>query len=67
MINLDLSESELSDEGLKEVCKCKALRKLDLNAGKGFRTNISSGGETTFVNWKFSTTVPMPPKYLKIS
>jgi len=43
VINLDLSESELSDEGLKEVCKCKALRKLDLNAGKGFRTNISSG------------------------
>ena len=57
MINLDLSESDLSDEGLKEVCKCKVLRKLDLNAGKGFRTNISSGGETNFCNLKLSMMV----------
>eukprot|EP00794_Sanderia_malayensis_P012757 gene12757-14066_t len=41
---LDLSESDISDEGLRKVCVCKSLKKLDLNASKGFKRQISSTG-----------------------
>ncbi|XP_013416758.1 protein AMN1 homolog [Lingula anatina] len=41
---LDLSESDVTDQGLQYVRKCKDLKKIDLNSAKQSRTNISSEG-----------------------
>lgn len=41
---LDLSESDVSDEGLRHLCKCPQLQKIDLNSAKQSRVNISSQG-----------------------
>ncbi|XP_048769304.2 protein AMN1 homolog [Ostrea edulis] len=43
---LDLSESDVSDEGLQHLCKCPQLQKIDLNSAKQSRLNISSQGIT---------------------
>ncbi|XP_001635812.2 protein AMN1 homolog [Nematostella vectensis] len=45
--DLDLSESDTSDEGLMALQVCKKLRKLDLNAVKDRRENITSNGIIT--------------------
>lgn len=41
---LELCECSISDEGLASLCICKNLRKLDLNATKNSRENITSEG-----------------------
>lgn len=41
---LELSECSVSDSGLSSLCICKNLRKLDLNATKNSRENITSEG-----------------------
>ncbi|KAL5010984.1 hypothetical protein ScPMuIL_013289 [Solemya velum] len=41
---LDLSESSISDVGLQHINKCPQLRKLDLNATKGCRPEITTEG-----------------------
>ena len=41
---IDLSESCVSDRGLEALCGCSHLRKLDLNAVKGSRENVTSEG-----------------------
>lgn len=41
---LDLADCDISDNGLQAVCKCTQLRKIDLNANKESRTNITSEG-----------------------
>ena len=41
---LDLSESDVSDEGLRHLCKCPQLQKIDLNSAKQSRVNISTQG-----------------------
>ena len=41
---LELCECAISDSGLSFVCVCKNLRKLDLNATKNLRENITSEG-----------------------
>lgn len=41
---LDLSDCEVSDQGLTAIRRCTELRKLDLNSNKQSRTNISSEG-----------------------
>ncbi len=44
MSELDLSESEVTDVGLKKICNCGKLRKLDLNTCKGFRRLVTAEG-----------------------
>eukprot|EP00112_Aurelia_sp_Birch-Aquarium-sp1_P020369 Seg523.10 transcript_id=Seg523.10/GoldUCD/mRNA.D3Y31 product="Protein AMN1-like" protein_id=Seg523.10/GoldUCD/D3Y31 len=44
VIELDLSESEVTDRGLGDIYLCKELRKLDLNAGKGNRMQVTAEG-----------------------
>lgn len=44
VVELDLTESTLSDNGLKHLKICKNLEKLDLNSLNGNRTDITSGG-----------------------
>ncbi|WAR09303.1 AMN1-like protein [Mya arenaria] len=39
---LDLSDCDLSDRGLQAICQCTHLQKIDLNASKESRTNITS-------------------------
>ncbi|XP_052811039.1 protein AMN1 homolog [Mya arenaria] len=41
---LDLSDCDLSDRGLQAICQCTHLQKIDLNASKESRTNITSDG-----------------------
>ncbi|XP_078000622.1 protein AMN1 homolog [Glandiceps talaboti] len=41
---LDLSECDMTDDGLLVVSLCKQLRKVDLNAAKQNRTSISTAG-----------------------
>lgn len=43
---LELCECMISDDGLAAICVCKNLRKLDLNATKNPRENITSVGVT---------------------
>ncbi len=44
MSELDLSESEVTDVGVKKICSCGKLRKLDLNTCKGFRRLVTAEG-----------------------
>ncbi|XP_070543645.1 protein AMN1 homolog [Ptychodera flava] len=41
---LDLSECDVTDDGLQAITLCKQLRKLDLNAAKENRTSITTRG-----------------------
>lgn len=41
---LDLSDCDISDQGLTAICRCAQLQKLDLNANKQSRTNVTSEG-----------------------
>ena len=41
---IDLSQSDVSDQGLYKMTFCKKLEKIDLNAEKTPRTSISSAG-----------------------
>lgn len=42
--DLELCECRISDSGLASLCVCKNLRKLDLNATKNSRDDITSEG-----------------------
>lgn len=42
--DLELCECRISDSGLASLCVCKNLRKLDLNATKNSRNDITSEG-----------------------
>nr|XP_006817467.1 PREDICTED: uncharacterized protein LOC100370660 [Saccoglossus kowalevskii] len=42
---LDLSECDITDDGLRILALCKQLRKIDLNAAKEDRTTITSVGK----------------------
>lgn len=44
VLSVDLSESDVSDVGLAALVVCRRLQKIDLNAVKGTRTNISYQG-----------------------
>ncbi|XP_041351684.1 protein AMN1 homolog isoform X2 [Gigantopelta aegis] len=41
---IDLSQSDVSDQGLFKLTRCKRLEKIDLNAEKVPRTSVSSAG-----------------------
>ena len=43
-MSVDLSESDVSDVGLGALVVCRRLQKIDLNAVKGTRTNITYQG-----------------------
>lgn len=45
VVSLDLSESSVTDVGLAAVAVCRRLQKIDLNAVKGTRTNITYQGQ----------------------
>lgn len=44
MVSVNLSESDVSDVGLAALVVCRRLQKIDLNAVKGTRTNITYQG-----------------------
>ena len=49
---LDLSESEVSDRSLEVIARYGGiLQKLDLNAAKENRTNITSQGNSVFYGY----------------
>ena len=45
VVSLDLSESSVTDVGLAAVAVCRRLQKIDLNAVKGTRANITYQGQ----------------------
>ena len=51
LLNLDLSETDdVTDVGLQTIAAtCRQLRKLDLNATKGNRENVSDAGKHAFL------------------
>ena len=53
---VDLSESEVSDVGLAALVVCRRLQKIDLNAVKGTRTNITYQGLHIHSSYTFCTT-----------
>ena len=56
MLLVDLSESEVSDIGLAALVVCRRLQKIDLNAVKGTRTNITYQGLHTHCSYTFYNT-----------
>ena len=44
LVSVNLSESDVSDVGLTALVVCRRLQKIDLNAMKGTRTNITYQG-----------------------
>ena len=49
--DLELCECRISDNGLSSLCICKNLRKLDLNATKNPRDDITSEGKLDTKVW----------------
>ena len=49
MVSVNLSESDVSDVGLSALVVCRRLQKIDLNAVKGTRTNITYQGLHMYV------------------
>lgn len=49
VVSLDLSESDVSDIGLAALVVCRRLQKIDLNAVKGTRTNVTYQGLYVFM------------------
>lgn len=50
VVVVDLSESDVSDVGIAALAICRRLQKIDLNALKGTRSNITYQGLYVFVN-----------------